>query len=162
MPETRPADQRNEAFEEPPFDEIGGVSRMHVGGMKVTDDDMVWVGAGMKQLMLRTVGRKSGNEHEVALPYWIDEDGERIVVASYAGAQQHPAWYLNLTDTEKNGEVWIKTQKAEFWARPTVLEGAERARVWSELTADRPFYVDYQSRTERELPLVKFVEVRPA
>lgn len=162
MPETRPADQKNEAFEEPPFDEIGGVSRMHVGGMKVTDDDIVWVGAGMKQLMLRTVGRKSGNEHEVALPYWIDEDGERVVVASYAGAPQHPAWYLNLTDTEKNGEVWIKTQKAEFWARPTVLEGAERARVWSELTADRPFYVDYQSRTERELPLVKFVEVRRA
>ena len=101
MPEERPADQKNEPFDEPPFDDIAGVSRMHVGGMKVTDDDMVWVGAGMKQLMLRTVGRKSGNEHEVALPYWIDEDGERVVVGSYAGNVKHPAWYLNLTDTDE-------------------------------------------------------------
>ena len=162
MPEERPADQKNEPFDEPPFDDIAGVSRMHVGGMKVTDDDMVWVGAGMKQLMLRTVGRKSGNEHEVALPYWIDEDGERIVVASYAGNVKHPAWYLNLTDADKNGEVWVKTQKAEFWAAPKTLEGEDRARVWSELTADRPFYLNYQSRCDRELPLVKLVEVRPA
>jgi hypothetical protein len=34
--------------------------------------------------------------------------------------------------------------------------------VWSELTADRPFYLNYQSRCDRELPLVKLVEVRPA
>ena len=162
MPEERPASQKNEEFDEPPFEDIAGVSRMHVGGMKVTDDDMVWVGAGMKQLLLRTVGRKSGNEHEVALPYWIDEDGERIVVASYAGAATHPAWYLNITDRDKNGEVWIKTQKAEFWAEPKVLDGADRERAWAELTADRPFYVNYQSRCDRQLPLVKFLEKRPA
>jgi len=116
MPEARPADQKNEAFDEPPFDDIAGVSRMHVGGMKVTDDDMVWIGAGMKQLMLRTAGRKSGNEHEVALPYWIDEDGERVVVGSYAGNVQHPAWYLNLTDSDKNGVNTPRTRgKDRFW-----------------------------------------------
>lgn len=162
MPEARPASQKNEPFDEPPFEEIAGVSRGHVGAMKVMDDDIVWVGAGMKQLLLRTVGRKSGKEHEVALPYWIDEDGERIVVASYAGNKTHPAWYLNITDRDKNGEVFVKTQHSEFWAAPKVLEGADRARVWAELTTDRPFYLDYQSRCERELPLVKFVEVRPA
>lgn len=163
MPEERPANQQNEPFDEPAFGDIAGVSKMHVGGMKVTDDDMVWIGAGMKQLMLRTVGRKSGNEHEVALPYWIDEDGERIVVASYAGNTSHPAWYLNLTDTGRNGEVFVKTQQAEFWAEPVVLSGDTRARVWSELVADRPFYADYQSRCpDRELPLVKLVEKRPA
>jgi deazaflavin-dependent oxidoreductase (nitroreductase family) len=147
MPEERPADQKNEPFDEPPFEDIAGVSRIHVGGMKVTDDDMVWVGAGMKQLMLRTVGRKSGNEHEVALPYWIDEDGERIVVASYAGNVKRPPWYLNLTDNDKNGEVWVKTQQVEFWAQPKTLE-ARSAHAWS--AHRRPSLLpELQSRCDR-------------
>jgi deazaflavin-dependent oxidoreductase (nitroreductase family) len=160
VPEAKPASQKNEPFDEPPRSEVPGISRGHVSAMKVTDDDMVWVGAGMPQLLLRTIGRKSGSEHEVALPYWIDDDGQRVVVASYAGNVTHPAWYLNMTDHDKNGEVWVKTQKSEFWAAPTVLEGDDRARVWADLTADRPFYVDYQTRCERQIPLVKLVEVR--
>lgn len=122
------------------------------------DDDIVWVGAGMKQLLRRTVGRKGGKEHEVTLPYGIADDGERIVVASQAGNITDPAWYLS--DRDKNHEVSIATQKAEFWAKPRVLEGAERERA--EFTADRPCYLNYQSRYERQLPLVKLVEIRPA
>lgn len=58
------------------------------------DDDIVWVGAGMKQLLLRTVGRKGGKEHEVTRPYWIADAGERIVVASQDGNITEPVWYL--------------------------------------------------------------------
>ena len=54
----------------------------------------------------------------------------------------------------------IETQTAEFWAKPRVLEGAERERT--EFTADRPCYLNYRSRYERQLPLVKLVEIRPA
>src|SRR5688500_18660150 len=68
--------QRNEPFEEPPFEEISNISRMHVQAMEMTDADEVWIGAGMKQILLRTVGRKSGNEHKVALPYWEDPNGD--------------------------------------------------------------------------------------
>ena len=58
------------------------------------DDDIVWVGAGMKQLRLRTVGRKGGKEHEVTLPYWIADAGERIVVASQDRNITGPAWHF--------------------------------------------------------------------
>jgi deazaflavin-dependent oxidoreductase (nitroreductase family) len=162
VPEERPASQENEPFDEPPLEEIKGISQGHVSAMKVMDDDIVWVGAGMKQLLLRTVGRKSEKAHEVALPYWIDEDGERVVAASYAGNKTHPAWYLNLTDREKNGEVFVKTQRIEYWADPQILDGDEYDRVWAALCADRPYYADYQMRCERRIPLVKLVEARLA
>ncbi len=153
--------QPNEAFDEPPRSEVPGISRMHVAGMETTDDDAVWIGAGMHQLLLRTVGRRSGKEHKVALPYWCDDDEHRVVVGSYAGGPQHPAWYLNLTDRSANPEVWVKTQEGGFWAEAQILEGEEYERTWRQLTADRPFYVDYQSRTDRRIPLVRLVEKRP-
>src|SRR5204863_5495344 len=118
-----PKDQRNEPFDEPPREQIPVISRAHVGAMESSDADEVWIGAGMHQLLLRTVGRRSGKEHKVALPYWEDENGDRIVVASYAGAAQHPAWYLNLTDKKTNGEVHVKVQGGAFWAEPQILEG---------------------------------------
>ena len=155
----RPSDQKNQPFEEPPLSEIPGISRMHVAGMEATNDDMVWIGAGMHQLLLRTVGRKSGNEHKVALPYWIDDDGHRVVVGSFAGHDKHPAWYLNLADRTANPHVQIRVQHREpFWADAQILEGADYDRVWAALCADRPYYDDYQSRTSRKLPLVRFLE----
>jgi deazaflavin-dependent oxidoreductase (nitroreductase family) len=154
--------QRNEEFVEPPRTEIPGISRMHVGAMESSSDDAVWIGAGMHQLLLRTIGRRSGNEHKVALPYWYDDDDQRIVVASFSGAPQHPAWYLNLTDRTANPEVLVKVQDGAFWAEAQILEGEEYDRIWSQLVADRPYYDDYQSRTDRRIPLVRLVERRPA
>ena len=157
-----PTGQKNEPFEEPPIEQIPGISRMHVSAMEQSDDDMVWVGAGMHQVLLRTIGRKSGKEHKVALPYWCDDNGERIVVASFAGAPQHPAWYLNITDTKANPEVYCKVQDKAFWAEPEILEGDEYQRIWDALTEDRTYYRDYQTRCERRIPLVRLVERRPA
>ena len=155
----RPPDQKNEPFVEPPRSEIPGISRMHVAGMEATNDDMVWIGAGMHQLLLRTVGRKSGNEHKVALPYWIDDDGHRVVVGSFSGNDKHPAWYLNLADRTANPQVQLRVQHREpFWADAQILEGADYDNVWAALCADRPYYDDYQSRTSRKLPLVRFIE----
>src|SRR5215211_4797664 len=93
--------------EEPPRDQIPGISAMHVAAMDTMDSDEVWVGAGMNQLILRTVGRKSGKEHRVALPYWIDGDGHRVVVASFAGAPKDPAWFLNVAHRDANPEVLV-------------------------------------------------------
>jgi deazaflavin-dependent oxidoreductase (nitroreductase family) len=153
--------QRNEPYEEPPRDEIPGISRMHVQAMEAGIDE-AWSGAGMHQLMLRTVGRKSGNEHKVALPYWVDDDGHKIVVASFAGAQHHPHWYLNLADKSANPEVLVRTRDGSMWAEADVLDGDEYDRIWDELTTDREFYREYQTRTDRRIPLVRLLERRPA
>ena len=103
----------------------------------------------------------------------FDKDGRVWMAAAVRGPKNpdfckkgsdHPS--AKLAPLEQSSRMLTiydpKTQKAEFWAAPKTLEGADRARVWAELTVDRPFYLDYQSRTERELPLVKLVEVRPA
>lgn len=155
-------DQRNEPFDEPPRDQIPVISRMHVQAMETSDADEVWIGAGMNQLLLRTTGRRSGAEHKVALPYWRDPDGHRIVVGSYAGGPQHPAWFHNLADKAANPEVFVKDRADEYWSDAEVLDGEDYEQIWAALTADRPFYLDYQSRCERRLPLIRLPETRPA
>jgi deazaflavin-dependent oxidoreductase (nitroreductase family) len=158
----QPESQRNEAYTEPPRDKIPAISRMNVAAMETMSDDSVWIGAGMHHVILVTIGRKSGNEHKVALPFWRDPGGRRIVVGSFAGAPAHPSWYLNLTDRTANPEVLVRTQDHAFWADAEILEGAEYDRIWAALTTDRPFYADYSTRTERKIPLVRLVELRQA
>jgi deazaflavin-dependent oxidoreductase (nitroreductase family) len=156
-------DQKNEEFVEPPREEIPGISRQHVAYMEsAPDDENVWVVAGMHHVVLHTIGRKSGKEHKVALPFWRDGDGSRVVVASFSGAPQHPSWYINLADRTANPEVFVRVQGKTYWSVPEVIEGDDYDRVWAGINADRPYYNDYQSRTDRKLPLVRLVETRPA
>ena len=150
-------DQRNLPFEEPPRDQIPGISAMHVAAMDTMDIDDVWVGAGMNQLILRTVGRKSGKEHRVALPYWIDGDGHRVVVASFAGAPQHPAWYLNLV---ANPDVTIERGAETYRARATTATEPERTRLYDQQAAAMPFFAAYPRQvTTRKIPVVVFEPV---
>ncbi len=149
-----------QAWETPSLDEIPKISRMHVGAMEQSDDDMVWAQAGMHHVLLRVVGRKSGKEQKVALPTWRDADGNRIVVASNAGAPRHPDWFLNL---QANPEVLVRAQGGKtFWSRAEVLDGDDYAKTWEALTADRAWYNDYQAKTGRRIPLVRLPETRPA
>ena len=119
--------QGHEAFVEPPRDEIPRISRRHVAAMSVSDADEVWVLAGMHHVVLRTLGRRSGREHEVALPFWRDPAGHPVVVASFAGAPQHPSWYLNLADRDANPEVLVRVQHSSYWAEAEVLDGDDYA-----------------------------------
>ena len=79
-----------QAWETPTLDEIAEISRGHVGAMESSADDEIWILSGMHHVIVRTVGRRTGNEHKVALPTWRDPDGHRIVVASFAGATKPP------------------------------------------------------------------------
>ncbi len=159
-----PGDQRVSQFwETPPRDQIPKLSRAHVAAMQQMDDDVVWVQAGMPHVLLRTIGRRSGQEHLVALPTWTDPDGHRIVVASFSGAPKHPAWYLNLTDRTANPRVLCRVQGGEYWSTPEILEsGDERQRIWDLLLQDRAWYADYQAATDRVIPLVRLRAEDPA
>jgi deazaflavin-dependent oxidoreductase (nitroreductase family) len=130
--------------------------------MESSDEDRVWVWVNMHHVLLRTIGRRSGNEHKVALPFWRDPSGARIVVASFSGAAKDPAWFLNLADREANPEVHVRVQGGAYWSVPQILEGDEYDAIWAGLILDRPHYADYQASTERRIPLVRLVETRPA
>jgi deazaflavin-dependent oxidoreductase (nitroreductase family) len=150
--------QAAEAFETPPRDQIPAITRMHVQAMESTDDDAAWVQAGMHCVLLTTRGRRTGKEHKVALPFWRDADGHRIVVASYAGAPDHPAWFLNGCDHDANPTVPVRVQHGAYDAVFEVLDGDEYETVWAGLLADRPWYAGYQAQTERRIPLVRLAE----
>ncbi len=156
-------DQKVEqAWETPSHEEIPKITAMHVQAMETSTDDMVWVQANMHHVLIRTIGRKSGNEHKIAVPYWLDPDGVRVVVASFAGSVKHPSWFINLRDREANPEVLVRVQDGQFWSVPDILEeGEEHDRLWALLVEDRAWYADYQDRTDRTIPLVRLPESRP-
>jgi len=150
-------------FETPPRGEIPAISRGHVAAMEQSDDDAVWIiGGGQHMVVLRVIGRRSGNEQKVALPFWRDPEGHRIVVASFSGAPQHPDWFLNLEDRAANPEVLCRVQGGQYWSQAEILDGDDYTSTWAALTADRAWYIEYQSNTERRIPLVRVPETRPA
>jgi deazaflavin-dependent oxidoreductase (nitroreductase family) len=100
--------------------------------------------------LLTTTGRKTG-EPRVSPLYFL-RDGDRVIVAaSKGGADKNPMWYLNLKADPKVA-VQIKDEVLELKARDATDE--ERAQYWPKLVAMYPTYDDYQSFTDRLIPLV--------
>ena len=150
-------------FTTPTREEIVAISAKHVAMMETSDADDTWIWVGMEHLLLRTIGRRSGDEHKVALPFWRDRDGHRVVVASFGGAPKDPAWFLNLSDANVNPQVLVRVQRGVFWSSPQVLDGEDYTATWAGLVADRPWYDDYVAKAGgRRIPLVRLPETAPA
>jgi deazaflavin-dependent oxidoreductase (nitroreductase family) len=156
----QPTSQKATAeFRTPSHEEIVAISAQHVAMMETSDADETWVWVGMEHLLLHTVGRRSGTLHKVALPFWRDPDGHRVVVASFAGSPKDPAWFLNLSDRTANSDVLVRVQGATYRTVPQILGGDDYAKTWSGLTADRPWYDDYVAKADgRRIPLVRLAE----
>jgi deazaflavin-dependent oxidoreductase (nitroreductase family) len=146
----------------PPRWLVPWITKVQVGLYEWSNGRLGSMAAGMRHLLLRTVGRRSGRSSTVCLPYWCDASGHRIVVASYAGGPRNPAWYHNLADRGANPTVVVQDRDRTFRARADVLKDDERKAVWQQLVADRPFYSRYQEMTSREIPLVRLVETSAA
>jgi deazaflavin-dependent oxidoreductase (nitroreductase family) len=152
------SDQRAELPFSPPRWLIPWITRAQVFLYERSNGRVASSAAGMPHLLLRTVGRRTGNESTVCLPYWNDGGGGRIVVASYGGGPRNPAWYHNLADRRANPLVVVRDRDRVFSARAEVLAGDERTAIWQRLIADRPFYARYQEMTSRRIPLVRLSE----
>lgn len=153
-----PLDQRAEVKRTPPLWLIPWITSTQVWAYEVTRGRLGASAKNMQNLLLRGIRRKSGKKFAVCLPYWVDDEGRRIVVASYAGAQKNPAWYHNVKDTQANPNVTVRDGASVFAARVEILEGDEYERLWERICADRPFYARYQGRTPRRIPLVRILE----
>ncbi len=109
-------------------------------------------------LVLTTRGRRTGRERSTALLYF-DLDGRRYVVASFAGVEEPPAWYLNLVaDSRVSSE--IAGTRTECVAR--VLDDDQAADVWPQLSARYHGFERYRRRTSRRIPIVELVPVHAA
>ena len=101
-------------------------------------------------LLLTTTGRKSGRALILPLIYG-EADGNYVIIASKGGAPEHPAWYLNLVD---NPTVEVQVKADCFSAKARVANGEERTKLWDQMVGVYPPYTEYQTRTEREIPVV--------
>ena len=106
-------------------------------------------------LLMTATGVKSGDA--ITTPLVCGREGDDYVVcASKGGAPAHPAWFGNIRATP---EVEIEvatdggTEKFKAQARP-IESGPERDRLYKEMTKIWPAFADYQTRTERVIPVV--------
>ena len=111
---------------------------------------------GVPTLLLTTRGRRSGLLRRTALIYGRDGDAY-VVVASQGGLPQHPSWYLNL---EADPTVRVQVGPDEFDATARPATGDERARLWREMAKIWPAYDEYQTKTDRQIPVVVLTPTR--
>jgi deazaflavin-dependent oxidoreductase (nitroreductase family) len=128
------------------------MNTLHRGLLKLSGGRVGWTGMNMPVLELTTTGRKSGQPRSVMLTSPLQEGTTIVIVASRGGDDTHPAWFLNLRDNPVV-EVAMKGQpKRRMNAR--VADADERARLWPRVIADHKNYAGYQTKTDREIPLV--------
>ena len=105
---------------------------------------------GAPVALLTTTGRKTGEPRVSPLLYL--RDGDRVIlVASQGGAAKNPMWYLNLKANPKVS-VQIKDEMLNLTARDATE--AERTEYWPKLVEMYSSFDDYQSWTDRVIPVV--------
>jgi deazaflavin-dependent oxidoreductase (nitroreductase family) len=107
-------------------------------------------------IVITSVGASSGKLRKNPVMR-VEHDGVYAAVASKGGAPEHPAWYRNLVD-HPLVEVQDRTEKADFTARQ--VTGDERAQWWERAVAVWPDYAEYQTKTDREIPVLVLERVR--
>lgn len=113
--------------------------------------------AGLRLLLLITVGSKSGRLRRTTIGWMPDPAGGWIVVASNAGSARHPGWFMNLA--RNPDQVWVEIDGQTHKAHAESLRGAEREEAWRRLVAQAPRYAKYQTMTDRRIPLVRLLPV---
>ena len=101
-------------------------------------------------LLLTTRGRRTGRVLTMPLIYGETDEGV-VVIASKGGAPTHPGWFHNLS-AEPNVDIQVGAERMSVVAR--VAEDEERTRLWEMMTKVYPPYVEYQSNTDRKIPVV--------
>lgn len=115
-----------------------------------------WIGhrlPGMPpNLLLHTVGAKTGRPRTTSLTYARDGDSY-LIVASNAGASRYPGWYHNLRK-RPDCEINVGPKRFGVTARQIDPDDADYPRLWrivNENNANR--YSGYQNRTSRPIPI---------
>ncbi len=101
-------------------------------------------------LFLTTIGRKSGNPRSLPLLYQPCGEGF-LIVASKGGKDTNPVWYENLL---ANPSCEVVAGSLSCKATAHTVPDDKRDLYWDWMTRFWPSYIEYQSKTERKIPLV--------
>jgi F420H(2)-dependent quinone reductase len=112
---------------------------------------------GAWTLLLRTVGRRTGEPRVTALIF--ARDGDKIIVGASNDRKDHaPAWFHNLC---ASSEVEVQIGRRRFTGSATVIDStdADHPPLWELMnqTNNRRFDA-FQAKTHRPIPLVAIVE----
>ena len=104
---------------------------------------------GKPIILLTTVGAKTGKVRKTPLMR-VEHGGEYAVVASLGGAPKNPVWYYNIK-AHPRVELQDGTVTKEYEARE--VSGDEKAVWWERAVEAWPDYADYQTKTDRQIPV---------
>jgi deazaflavin-dependent oxidoreductase (nitroreductase family) len=104
-------------------------------------------------VVVTTLGSRSGLERSSTVASFPEGEGKWLVVASMGGEARHPGWYVNLAKNPDH--VFLQVGGKRFRVRPVSLHGAERAAAWTRITTEASNFAEYQTKTDREIPVVR-------
>ena len=110
---------------------------------------------GQPVIVVTMRGAKTGKVRKIALMR-VEHGGEYALVGSVGGGPKHPVWVYNLRANP--GEVELQDGAEPFAVDVREVEGDERQAWWDRAVAAYPPYAEYQTRTERRIPV--FVATR--
>jgi F420H(2)-dependent quinone reductase len=104
---------------------------------------------GVPVVVVTSVGAKSDKLRKNPVMR-VEHDGAYALVASKGGAASHPTWYHNLM-AHPVVELQDGPDRRDYKVR--VVEGEERAAWWERAVEVWPAYAEYQTKTDREIPV---------
>lgn len=126
-------------------------SRLHALVFRLSGGRLGRRWSGAPVLVLRTVGRKSGQPRATPVVYL--RDGENLVVLpAAAGSDRTPAWWLNLQAEPRATAVVGGHDQRDVTAR--VADEREHRELWLRFAEIYPDIEQFRGFTVRELPLV--------
>jgi deazaflavin-dependent oxidoreductase (nitroreductase family) len=124
--------------------------RAHTAVYRMTGGLIGHSSGKIKNLLLTTTGRKTGQPRTVPLSYI--RDGETLViVASNGGADRDPVWWLNLR-ANPAATAQVGNEIVPIVAREA--DERERERLWPMLHEENFFYSRHLANTDRRIPIV--------
>jgi F420H(2)-dependent quinone reductase len=110
---------------------------------------------GKPVILLTTIGAKSGKIRKTPLMR-VEHDGQYAIVASLGGAPKNPVWYHNVKANPRV-ELQDGSESHDYEAREVF--GDEKATWWERAIEAWPDYANYQTRTDRQIPVFVLTRV---
>jgi deazaflavin-dependent oxidoreductase (nitroreductase family) len=107
--------------------------------------------AGAPLLLLHTIGARTGLERVNPVMYQELSEGAVAVFASKGGAPTNPDWFANLV---VHPEVTVEIGAATRQFRARTATAQERAPIWDTQKQRYPGFAEYETATDREIPVV--------
>lgn len=108
---------------------------------------------GMDVMILHTVGSRSGKPRQSPVAWFADGEDSRLIVAS-GGGKRNPDWYVNLMAHPDQASIELPGRDP-LPVTPHSLEGADREQAWQRIAEAQPRIAKYQSKSERQYPVVR-------